>query len=120
MLTFQLIMEKLSSILNHSPWRWLKILLSVYFFYLSVEYYVFWIFIAILVITYLISDHLTTKVLNDYRELMDENNKTIFDTMSRREQIRSLSGDIQIYDHDSVYIRDTIAGWCDTIYSWII
>jgi hypothetical protein len=88
--------------------RAIKILVIMFFFYMASGFYIFVGSIFALFIVYLVTEHYISKLLIRYRDLLDDNNKIIFDAMTRDEQVRLLSGPRGTYDPDIILIRDTI------------
>ena len=86
----------------------LKIISIFLIFYLTYGLYIFLGTILSLVIVYFITEYYVSKLVNQYRDLMDIEAKIRFDSMSKDDQIRSLAGNKGAYNSDIIYIRDTI------------
>jgi hypothetical protein len=84
----------------------LKLTFYTVFYYLAVDFYIFFGTIALLFVMYWLTEWWTDGLLNYARDLMDEESKIKFDLMSKDQKLKAL--DCRNYPDDFLYIRDTL------------
>lgn len=94
----------------------LNILIFLVLFYFSIGFYFFVGIMTFMIAAYIVSEYLVFSALSQYRDLLDDQNKIAFDTMTKDEKIKCLDELAKAYNHKNIiYIKDSINNICGYI-----